>query len=484
MVCGLWAAGPEIVTDVRSHEKILGHRASNYDMMGTDAGCPGIIVLFIEGVPAHMDYESAVSFIESMPKFVPESDPGDVSVLLEALGRPEEKMRVIHVAGTNGKGSVCAFLEAMLRGGGRRCGLFTSPHLTDIRERFQIDREMVCRERFFSCFQKLVRVLEKLRREGMPPLPQSAFLFALGMLIFEEEKVEDLVMETGLGGRLDPTNAVRRPALCVITSISLDHMQYLGDTVEKIAAEKAGIIKEGISVVFDGNCEESRKVIENTAEEKGAEAFGVTDEMIRMTSRREDGIDFVLNNKYYDSICVRVPFAAEYQMMNCALALCALRILDPLRKISDEAAAASCENVRWAGRMERVLPDVIVDGAHNEDGIREFLKSARYFARSRPLTLLFAAVSDKDYTQMIRQICEEGCFERFVVTRAGGNRSVDPEEFGKLFASFTDRKVYVLPDAKEAFALARDITGPGELLLCAGSLYLAGIIEKEVMKLK
>ena len=199
-----------------------------------------------------MNYTEAVEYIESTPKFTKKNKPENTAELIRRLGNPERRMRVIHVAGTNGKGSVCAFLASILEKAGKRTGLFTSPHLVEITERFQIDQTSVSHETFTDAFVRVKREIDAMIADGYAHPAYFELLFAAGLLMFEEAGVEYLVLETGLGGRLDATNLVERPIACVLTSISLDHMEYLGDTVAKIAAEKAGIIKEGVPVVYDG----------------------------------------------------------------------------------------------------------------------------------------------------------------------------------------------------------------------------------------
>ena len=189
-------------------------------------------------------YEEANAYIAEVPKFTKTNEPSNTVELLDRLGHPEEAFKVIHVAGTNGKGSVCAFLEGMLRAAGYRTGLFTSPHLVRINERFQIDRQEISDERFTGAFNVVKEAIDQMVAEGFHHPTYFEILFAVGMVAFREEKIECLVMETGLGGRLDATNTVAHPVCCVITSISLDHTAVLGDTVEQIAGEKAGIIKE------------------------------------------------------------------------------------------------------------------------------------------------------------------------------------------------------------------------------------------------
>ena len=204
-----------------------------------------------------MNYQDAVRYIGDVPKFTKKNEPENTVRLLDRLGHPEDAFQVIHVAGTNGKGSVCAFLENILRQSGRKTGLFTSPHLIRINERFQVCREEISDEEFTDVFLEVLRAVEKMQAEGYPHPTYFELLFVMGMVWFRRRKIDILVMETGLGGRLDATSTVAHPSLSVISSISMDHMQYLGNTIRAIAAEKAGIIKKGVPVVYDASDREA-----------------------------------------------------------------------------------------------------------------------------------------------------------------------------------------------------------------------------------
>lgn len=421
-----------------------------------------------------MTYEEAVHYIEEIPKFTKKNKAGNTRQLLSRLGNPEEAFRVIHVAGTNGKGSVCAFLSSLLQEGGYRTGLFTSPHLVTINERFQIDRVMITDEELLSAFETVMEAVHAMMEDGYLHPTYFELLFAMGMVAFRERKIDWLVMETGLGGRLDATNTVRRPAACVITSISLDHTEYLGNTIPEIAGEKAGIIKEGVPVIYDGTDRSAEAVILRKAEQMHAPAAAFYPQMAQITGRDAASISYVLNNRWFDYCPVTVPFAAEYQVANSALAMMTMRILDMERKLTDHQMEKAVAAARWSGRMQQILPGVILDGAHNADGIEQFTKTVREMAKLGPVSLLFAAVSDKDYRKMIQELAQCAPFTSITVTRTGGDRQVDPEVFAKLFREFTDTPVYAAADAREAFEQALARKAENEVLFCAGSLYLVG----------
>lgn len=423
-----------------------------------------------------MTYQEAVAYIDETPKFTKKNTLDHTRAFLKRLGDPQEKMKILHVAGTNGKGSVCSFLASMLKAGGKRTGLFTSPHLVKINERFVVDEKDVSDEEFLEAFHTVMDCVEEMKEEGYPHPTYFELLFLIGMKIFERAGVEYLVLETGLGGRLDATNSVAHPLVSVITSISLDHTEYLGDTVAAIAGEKAGIIKEGVPVVYDASCPESAEVIRRRAEELRAPAYPITPKMYKISKTTKKHIDFSIDSGYYDDIRLSISSVAEYQVKNAAEAVTAIRVIDREGAFTDEVIRKGVEEMRWQGRMETVLPGVIIDGAHNEAGVEEFVKTARRLEADYPVTLLFAAVGDKDYRHMIETICRELRLERVIVTEVGGYRSVDVKVPEELFRQFGAKKVTAIPDVEEAFDEALREQGDG-ILFCVGSLYLVGNIK-------
>ena len=427
-----------------------------------------------------MTFNEACTYIEDTPKFTKKHSLQHTEECLKRLGSPEKSFRVIHVAGTNGKGSTCAFLESCLREAGYRTGLFTSPHLTDIRERFVICGEKVSEETFLAAFERVLSLSEELETEGKGHPTYFEMLFLMGMLIFCEGGAEIVVLETGLGGRLDATTAVRDPAACVITSISRDHMQYLGDTVEEIAYEKAGIIAHGIPVIFDAQNEKAASVIRRKAEEENCPLYAVIPDEVNIMKKSLSGIDFSYGNDYDGYNTFHIPFIAEYQVMNACLAIRTLSVLSRSGDIHvpAEQLAEGIRKTVWPGRMEMILPGVVVDGAHNEDGVQKFLETAeRFRGEKRPIGLLFSAVNDKDYECMIRDIAGRLDPAWCVTTEVGGSRQVPADELASLFGSAGVKDVTAVRDPSEAFRTALGKKPEEGILFCAGSLYLAGIIK-------
>lgn len=403
----------------------------------------------------------------------------EVRHFLEELGNPDEQLRIIHVAGTNGKGSVCADLTAMLMEAGYHVGTFVSPHLTDVTERFLVDGIPVEEAGFSESFARVKAVTDRLTAEGYAHPTFFEFVFLMAMDLYGRRKPDFVVLETGLGGRLDTTNVIRHPLACVITSISLDHTQYLGDTVELIAAEKAGIIKPGIPVVYDNNDRAAGAVIAAAADRLGSAAYGLTAE---------------------DS-CWGVSFAAPYQAMNAALAVKVLEILE-IEGVNAEVCRKALASVHWTGRMQQVAPDVWVDGAHNPGGIRAFIQAVKAqnglavqekqsaqqpdqgeqnAADMHPqIQLLFAAVSDKDYHEMIRLLCTELSPERVTVVQLKSERGLQADALARQFEDAGCSHVTAFDSTKDALKHVLSEKKEGDHLYMVGSLYLIGEILEDL----
>ena len=380
-----------------------------------------------------MNYTEAVDYIETIPKFTVKHPPEHTRELLSRLGNPQEGIKIIHVAGTNGKGSVCAYLNAMLLAGGKKTGLFTSPHLVRINERFQINGEDVSDEQFLDAFLKVEKAAKEYEAEGEGHPSYFETLFLMGMLIFKEAGVEYLVMETGLGGRLDATNVVEKPLACIITSISRDHTEYLGDTLEAIAGEKAGIIKAGVPVIYDASQPGPASVIAAKAKEMGSPAWPMEPSFYEMKTQSREGITFTFAYPGGEKAELAIPYVAKYQMMNASLAFYMMHILQDVHDIPKNVLAEGLSKIKWPCRMEMAAPGVIIDGAHNEDGIAQFVSTAGYFAKENEITILFTAVADKHYHEMIGEICEGIHPSHVVATQIDGSRVVPAEVLAEDF---------------------------------------------------
>lgn len=404
---------------------------------------------------------------------------------LEEMGNPDRSLSVIHVAGTNGKGSVCAYLTSALCEAGYQVGTFTSPHLVDIRERFLLNGVKAEEEEFVRSFNRVKDTWLVLQEKGMHHPTFFEFLFYMAADLFSRNKVDFWVMETGMGGRLDTTNVVEHPLLTAITSISLDHTQYLGNTIREIAGEKAGIIKEGVPVVYAGENQESSAVILEQAAKRHAPAYpvryGETYEL-----KRDGQGKLILQMKGDEEI--HLPFVAPYQGENGGIAWTALKILMERGIIAPEKRSLlrrGMEKASWPGRMEEVLPGVFLDGAHNPGGIQAFIKSASEILsfRQGKAYLLFAAVSDKDYKEMIASLCQGLRPDFAAAVRMHSPRGTGAEELAACFQA-DGCSAGAFDQVSEALSFLLEKMRGGDCLFCVGSLYLIGEIKEELAVLK
>ena len=429
------------------------------------------------------DFRDAENYINSIPRFAAKNTMELTREFLQRLGDPHRKMRVIHVAGTNGKGSVCAYLCSILRAAGFRTALFTSPHLTDIRERFAVDGELISREDFLRIFLKIYHMLdwESLRKDrGFHP-SYFEYLFFMAMVYFGEKEPEFCILETGLGGRLDATNAVSPKELTIISRIGLDHVEYLGDTLEKIAFEKAGIMHAGAPAVYWDTCAETTAVFRRQASRLGISAYSVSENGYRFLNFNGKSIDFSLHTEYYGDINLRLHTIGRYQMENCALAVKGLEVL--AEKLQDTGREILAEHIKegvsrcfWAGRMEEVLPRVYVDGAHNDDGIRAFLNTVAGDGCTSGRSLVFGVVKDKDYGHMLQRLVESGLFCTIAAAHIKSQRALENQCLEELFEKYPGCGFEIYENAEAA--LSALLERGRERIYVTGSLYLVGEIKE------
>ena len=420
-----------------------------------------------------MEYSEIKAFLNDTPQYGETTGVERAGKLLELLGNPDKNLKIIHIAGTNGKGSVCSYIDDILKKSGYKTGLFTSPHLVTIRERIQVDGELISREDFTQYFNK---VYETARANNLK-LAYFDFFFGAAMLYFDKCKVDYVVLETGLGGSLDATNAEHNPLCCVITTISLEHTAILGDTIKKIAEQKAGIIKQGVPVVYaDDN--EASGVIEDIAHSKNSYCYGVSPQQYQIIKNFNGCIDFSLHNEYYINNCLRLATPAIYQVENVSIAITVCRLLKHLYHIDikDSAIVDSAGSHIWQGRMEKLTDNIYVDGAHNPQGIQSFVNSVNgmYADSTDKAALLFSVVSDKNFEQMISILCGCKVFARIAITVTGGIRHLDKEYISAAFKRHTDIEVEVYDSAKEAVLALKN----EPMVFCTGSLYLVADIRK------
>jgi len=430
--------------------------------------------------PETFTYEEAAAYIEEIPKFTKKHTLEHTKTFLKRLGNPAADRKIVHVAGTNGKGSVCAYLQAILMTEGKRTGFFTSPHLVSVNERIRVDNIQIDNETFLKVFRKVLKIARQMVEDGIEHPSYFEFLFGMGMTAFAETDVEYIILETGLGGRLDATNAIDNPALAIITSISLDHTAILGDTIEKIAGEKAGIIKPGVPVFFDGSSKKAAEVIKAKASELGVSCREVTKNAYEIQEVHRKYIAFSRRSAYDKDVIFQVPMCGCYQAMNAELALEASEYLLAGEEIHMDRWKEALAELHWEGRMERVGAHITVDGAHNPGAMEAFVESVKALDESErgEMVLLFSAVSDKKYDQMIEYLCENLDVKAYVVTQIEDERGVPAEELADVFRRYTDRPVYCKERLEDAVRTAMNERGETGEIYCLGSLYLVGMMKK------
>ena len=419
-------------------------------------------------------YGAAVDYINATPKFTTKNSMEDTARFWERLGYPAKDSKVLHIAGTNGKGSVCAYLCSVLRRAGISCGMFTSPHLVSMRERFVINGEMASEDDFLYAFGVVMGEVRRLATAYHPTFFE--LLFFMAMVLFEKYGVEYTVLETGLGGRLDATNVVEEKKLCIITSIGYDHMEYLGETLSQIAGEKAGIMRPGVPVVYPERQEEVSRVIEERAEKIGAKTFPIGKAAIKEINIGHKTIDFSLHLHYYDYIGFTVSTSALYQVENASLAVCALTLLDD-RRITLSALRGGIREMVWEGRMEEILPSVYLDGAHNVDGIQAFLETVKQHSCTGRRILLYSTVRDKQYARVAALLVQADLFDEVYLVPLQGERALPLAKLTDCFRQYTgfDRKAFETLDAAFAELIAHK--KDGDEVYIVGSLYLAGEVK-------
>lgn len=396
------------------------------------------------------------------------------------LNEPGSRSKIIHIAGTNGKGSVCAYLNSILRKAGYRVGMFTSPHLVDLRERFLLNGEEISEETFAALVSRLQDRQEAFEDGAYHPTFFETLFFVF-MLWMEEEKPDVILLETGMGGRSDVTNVISNPILCVITRIGLDHCQFLGETTAQIAEEKAGIFKRGVSAVCLETEEKVKNVFVRKAQEMSAPLSLVSKKQVAFSKLKKNCIDFFMESAYYRYIEARLSTTALYQVENAALAVRATEQIAQQVKVTRQQVEEGLSAMRWKARMEEVLPDFFVDGAHNPDGIRAFLESVAADGWEGRRRLLFGACADKSVERITEMIAGAGLFDLITVTAIHNERSSDAAGLAGLFQEGRAKVDRVFEDAEEAFSYLMCQKDARTRIYCAGSLYLAGEMERCVM---
>ena len=411
--------------------------------------------------------------------------------LLRQLGNPHEKYAVIHVAGTNGKGSVCAMLAHALREAGISTGLYTSPHMMYYNERFLLNGEMISDDSLFAILMDVERAVDETERQlGQRP-KEFEILTAMAFLWFFREGVEVLILETGMGGRFDATNVVAKPLLTVITNVALDHEAYLGDTIAKIAWEKAGIIKAGTALITACDDRDALDVIDQEfmtvqANEPATPLMCVLDECQWETQSlglSGQEVNLVTPGHTYPQLYIPLP--GKYQCANLACVVLAWEFLATQEalaaedRMTTEALRKGLASVGWPCRLEQVQesPTVVLDGSHNPDGIRQMaLWLTTHQGRYDKTILVMGMLEDKDRLAAAGQL--DGLAAHVIITKPISDRAGRWQDLAGALANTPSENIEFIENCHEAVKTAIDMAGEKDLVLCTGSLYLVGELRK------
>lgn len=429
-----------------------------------------------------MTYEDAAEFADSTKKYGSILGLESIRNLMQELGNVQEQLHIIHVAGTNGKGSVCAFLSAALTEAGYRVGRYNSPAVFERREVFRIGETMISKEEYAAVFERVQTACEVLTKRGCPHPTVFEVETAAAFLWFYEKKCDLVLLETGMGGETDATNLITHPVCSVLTSIGMDHMQYLGNTIEEIAKVKAGIIKKGCPVVAlkqsDGVCE----VIKNKAEDCGSRCVLVeVPQYMQEKPIQKQCIQYpvqgtTLQDVHYGS--VHTALGGIWQRENLSLALAVLKLLEESGyPITKEAVQSGIAKTIWHGRYEvlQTEPLFIIDGAHNPIAAKRLKETIEKDFTNREIIYIIGVLADKEHEKMLRLLLP-GAKAVFTVT-PDNPRALDGEILAKEARKYADTVWYV-PDIRKAVEMAKETAKESDVILTVGSLsYL-----KEVKK--
>ena len=423
-----------------------------------------------------MNCNEAIEYIHSLEKFGIKPGMERIRALCAALGNPQDKLRVIHVAGTNGKGSTSTMISNILRSNGYNVGLFISPYVTDFRERIQYNGNMIEKYELAECVEKVKAVIDELAEQGVQPTEFEA-LTATAFLYYQKKNCDFVVLEVGLGGRLDSTNVINAPYVSVITSISFDHTAILGNTIEKIAEEKCGIIKFGAeTVAYPFQDEKAMEVIRKTCETRcndlrvpDVSALTIGNEQLEGTYVEYDGIKFLL------------PLAGKHMVYNACTAIEAVRALSRLAiNVPDDAIVSGIERSVMPARMEliRKKPVVILDGGHNEGCALALSDFVKKHMNGKQIVMVSSMMADKDYKSYLRLVATLA--DTFIATKADVPRALSSEELCENAKEFC-ADCYAVSDPVKAINAARNILRDDGALVVCGSFYLAGEIRENLI---
>lgn len=412
-----------------------------------------------------MNYTESMKYLNSFGRFGSRLGLERTEELLRLLGNPQDDFKSVHVAGTNGKGSVTAMISSILQEAGFRTGMYTSPHLDDFRERIEVDGVPISKEKLTSLVGGLKPLVPKVKRKASHPTFFEVTT-AVAFKYFSDRKVDYAVVEVGLGGRLDATNVIT-PEVSVITNIGLEHTDILGKTIGSIAREKAGVIKSGIPLVTAESKAEALKVFERTCKERGAKLIVLKrDARIRKLRCDLKGCLFDLKTQARSYSKLRVPLLGEHQVENAALSVLVAEQLG----IGEKCTRSGLDRVKWPGRLEIIQrkPLLVMDSAHNPPAMRILRKSLKLFRYDR-LILVIGVMKDKAIGDIVREIAPAA--DCIIINKPNLERAAQPEIIVKEAKRY-GKPVKVVEDVKKSVRYAKSIAGKNDMVLVTGSIYM------------
>jgi len=422
-------------------------------------------------------YTEALDYIYDLTKYGIKLGLKNINYLLSLLGEPHKKLKVIHVAGTNGKGSTSFLVSSILQSDGFKVGLYTSPHLVDFTERIKINNKPIDREKVSELLERIKPSIDKVA--NTPSYGHPTFfevITSMAFLYFFEEQVDFLVLEVGLGGRLDATN-VCEPLISVITHIDYDHMDKLGNSLEEIAREKGGIIKPGGIVISSKQYDEAYKEIKKIADKKNSFIYSIGKEInYKIVKSDSKGVIFNLKGIYHNYENLHTPLLGRHQAGNAATAITAVEALKIKGiNISEKAIRDGLEKVKWTGRLEIIQhnPTLVLDGAHNSSGVKVVRDALKEIFSYQRLILILAIFADKDYKKMIQVLAPDA--DLIIATKAKNPRAASPQAIAKEAAQYIGQdKIVVTEDIPQAINCALSNSKEDDLICITGSLYTVG----------
>lgn len=415
------------------------------------------------------DYNQCINFLFGLERVGIKYSLKNIKTLLKYIGNPEKKLKAIHIAGTNGKGSVASIINSILIEHGFKCGLYTSPHISDFRERILINGNFIEKQFIIDFTNNLLKLIEKISPSFFEVTTALAFKY------FENNNVDFAIIEAGLGGRLDSTN-VLKPKLTIITSISIDHTEYLGETIEKIAYEKAGIIKKNTPLILGKINRKAELIIRKTANLKNAEVIkSIKENKIEIIKRTEDGFYFNLKNENFKARNLFLPLIGDFQKWNLMVSLSAITKLFKIYniKIDCEKIISGLKylrkNSKLYGRFEKISdsPKIVIDVSHNLEGIKNIKNNLKYFDYNN-LFIIFGMMSDKKYKNCVKEL--EKIDSKIIITKPSYKRALEPE---KLIENVKEKnKFIIIKEVEKAFDFTKKFAKKEDLILVTGSFYL------------